>query len=61
MVTAVFRAGSRTRPTLKDRKIQARDGKVVKCSRRGVWQRGRSEHAMCGSETSLTGMEHRKL
>lgn len=56
MVTVDFRAGSR-----KDRKIQARDGKVVKCSRRGVWQRGRSEHAMCGSETSLTGMENRKL
>lgn len=56
MVTADFRAGSRM-----DRKIQARDGKVVKCSRRGVWQRGRSEHAMCGSETSLTGMENRKL
>lgn len=47
--------------TLKDWKIQASDGQVVKYSRRGTWQRGRNEHAICGSETSLTGMENRKF
>ena len=36
-------------------------GEVVKYSRRGTWQRGRNEHAACGSETSLTGMENGKF
>ena len=47
--------------TLKDCENQAGDGKVVNYSRGGLWQRGRKELAVCGSVTSLTGMENRKL
>lgn len=56
MVTADFYEDGGPFLTLKDWKVQASDGQVVRYSRRGVWQRGRNEHAVCGSETSLTGM-----